>query len=417
MAYDSIPDAWRDIGKAVKKDLVDRIHNNLEDLNDRVTNVEGSVSTSIIANQSIKKERDNQPLGAMVWSPLASSDFTSQVADGGWQLCDGTSVAGSDYAVLMSRSTVPDLRGKFMRMRAHGTTTTYNADGDVATDTVQAASIASHTHVMNHGHSNTFDVSGNSLASAGHRHLMSHVHQWAYQSHAHSASSFYSASSADSTITTFTTSGTHIGPVFQEETVTAQSGSGSVNGPIMFDPDAYGSAGEAWYTGGVLAPLGGSAGTGAKTDTPDALDTPALTGAVTSFAGSTSATGSGDTRPANVTEECYIKINKNYIVVRNGYLLWRAPQAITINQVVLTPVTQGTSGTLTIDVKKGPLTSISTSIFTTAPNLVYTDTTAQTGTINPTNATVAAGEYVRLDITATQAKLQEFHVLIAATPT
>ncbi len=130
----------------------------------------------------------------------------------------------------------------------------------------------------------------------------------------------------------------------------------------------------------------------------------------------TGPTGSNETRPRNVTENLMLKVNKNYITARNGYILWRAPQAITINQVVVSPVHQGTSGTLTIDIKQGPLTAISTSIFTSTPSLVYSGTVAVTGTLNPSNATVAAGDYVRVDITATQAKLTEFHILIAATP-
>ncbi len=394
MPYSSIPDAWREVGKAVKKELVDLIHDNLEDLDSRVTNVESSVSTTVLVNEKVIKERDNQPLGTIVWSPLALAAFQTEAADGEWLLCDGGSCAGSDYATLMSRSVVPDLRGRFIRMKDHAAGR--NPDGDVATDTAQAGAVLAHTHTIDHGHSHT--IAG-TFASSTHYHIISHTHQIAHRN----GDSLYMRDTGGVSATTVTTS---------DEDV------------LSYNPNTFADAGSSlavtftssatdFYTAGPINANGGSSGSTATSGTPNA--TSSVTGSVTSMTGNSGSTGS-ETRPINVTENAFIKINRNYITARTGYFLWRAPQALTINQVIVSPVTQGTSGTLTIDVKKGDVTTQGTSIFTSLPDMAYNDTTAQTGTLNPTNAEIDAGDYIRVDITTTQAKLQEFHILIAAAP-
>ncbi len=415
MSYSSIPDAWREVGKAVKKDLVDRIHDNLEDLNNRSTNLEGSISTQIIANQAIKKERDHAPIGSMVWSPLSEAQFQSATDDGGWELCDGASAVGSDYGTLMSRSVLPDVRGVFLRM-ADGSAGR-NPDGNVATDTFALYDVQSHAHNMNHGHGHTITATGTFANSAhthtfSHRHDISHAHQWGHKT-ASPSEPMYSLDTLSASATSISGS----------DQIAINQATGNFLGGANSYYDAYLNAASSFYTTGVLA---GPSGSGASalsglnsastTSAPSGTASVSTTGSVSDVIANTDVSGGPETRPSNVTENLFIKVNKNYITVRNGYLLWRAPQALTINQVVLAPVTQGTSGTLTIDIKKGPLGSISTSIFDTLPDMLYSDATAQTGVLNATNSQLDAGDYVRLDITTTQAKLQEFHILIAATP-
>ncbi len=404
MAYDSIPDLWREVGKGVKKDLIDRIHDNLEDLDGRVTNVEGSVSTTIIANQTIKKERDHAPIGTMVWSPLSEAQFQTATDDGGWELCDGATAVGSDYGTLMSRSVLPDVRGRFLRM-ADGAAGR-NPDGNVATDVAQSGtgSNFAHTHTINHGHSHTIAASG-TFASSTHKHGMSHTHQVWYKG---VSRVMYGRTASDPSLTTFSSSGSSL--QYDNYNVTL-SGSG-------FDiAGATGVAATSYYSSGVIDPSGGGSGSTAKSSAADTTASVGNSGSVTNYTGSSGSDGvASESRPINVTENLMIKVNKNYVTARTGYLLWRAPQALTINQVILTPVTQGTSGTLTVDIKKGVHGSISTSIFTATPTMLYSASTPQTGTLNATNAQIAAGEYVRVDITTTQAKLVEFHILIAATP-
>ena len=391
MSYTSIPDAWRNVGKAIKQELVELIHDNLEDLDTRVTNVEGAVSTTLVLNELIKKERDTVPLGTITWSPLTEAQFQAESSDGAWELCDGASVTGSDYAVLMSRTTVPDIRGRFIRMRAHGTAATINPDGDVATDTAQADDTKIHSHA------NTFALGSATVASSAHRHDMYHAHQWA---HLDATNSFwYGQVTLDAGETTIGSGSDK----FMERVGDLASGALS----FKYAAQSAGSNTN-YHTTGVLDGPSGT-GSSADTGTPTATTTVTLSGAVTN---STGAEG----RPKNITQNAFIKINKNYITVRDGYYIWRAPQDLTINQVILSPITQGTSGTLTIDVKKGALGAINTSIFTTLPDMAFGDATAQTGVINAVNAVITAGQYISVNITTTQAKLQEFHLLIGATP-
>lgn len=399
MTYTSIPSGWREVGQAVKKDLVDRIHDNLEDLNNRVTNVEGSVSTAVIANQLITKQRDHVPLGTIVWSPLSSAQFNAEIQDGGWQICSGGSVAGSDYATLMSRSNAPDIRGRFLRMKDNGA----GRDSERDTDNAQADDNKAHTHNMDHGHAHTIAASG-TFASSTHKHNISHFHIWATSS---SGGETYYTRNTGSTSETAPGSGNYtVGAV----SLLTQGATTGINTTWVQ------SGSQTLYTTGALgADSGSTDGSSARSGEPSATASVGNSGSVTNHTGSTGSTGT-ESRPINVCENAFIKINRNYIVARDGVLLWRAPQALTINQVVVSPVTQGTSGTLTVDIKHGPLASITTSIFTAQPELDYNDTDPVTGTLSGVNNQVAAGDYIRVDLTTAQAKLQEFHLLIAATP-
>lgn len=415
MSYDSIPSGWRDIAEPIKKELIDLIHDNLEDLNGRVTNVEGAISTTVIANELVERERDAVPVGSMVWSPLSESDFQAQVLDGSWELADGQTVSSTDYATVVGRSALPDVRGKFLRMRAHGTSTTYNADGDVATDTYQNSTNIAHTHVMTHGHAHTITATG-SFASTAHTHTFAHVHEMFDQPNASGGSESITGRLTADPSSTDVLDG--VGGISHLQFGVGDPFSANNTG---FAHDGFrltATGPKSWYTTGVLAGPSGTTGSTATTSSPSATSTVGTSGSVTNFTGSTASDGNAtESRPHNVTENLFVKTNKNYVTTRNGYFLWRAPQSLTINQVVLTPVNQGTSGSLVVDVKQGPLSSITTSIFSSAPSLGFAATTPQTGTINPTNAQVAAGDYVRIDITSVQAKLTSFHILIAATPT
>lgn len=62
----------------------------------------------------------------------------------GYILADGRNVAGSAYAAITGNATVPNLTGRYVRMKSHGSGT--NPDGDTALGTVQTGNVASHTH-------------------------------------------------------------------------------------------------------------------------------------------------------------------------------------------------------------------------------------------------------------------------------
>ena len=69
-----------------------------------------------------------------------------------WALADGRSVAGSKYAASSGSSTLPDLRGQFLRGKS-GTRTDgkQNPDGDLALGAYQADAFASHSHTASFG--------------------------------------------------------------------------------------------------------------------------------------------------------------------------------------------------------------------------------------------------------------------------
>lgn len=61
-----------------------------------------------------------------------------------WILADGRDVTGSDYATATGNTTVPDLRGVFLRGKDHGTGV--NPDGDLALGTFTDDKYEAHSH-------------------------------------------------------------------------------------------------------------------------------------------------------------------------------------------------------------------------------------------------------------------------------
>jgi len=61
-----------------------------------------------------------------------------------WVLCDGRSVVGSDYETLTGNSNIPDVRGRFMRMKDNGRS--LDPQGDSALETERADIFKSHRH-------------------------------------------------------------------------------------------------------------------------------------------------------------------------------------------------------------------------------------------------------------------------------
>lgn len=61
---------------------------------------------------------DLVPVGTVTQSLLTEAQFAAASEDqvGKWVLADGRSVAGTKYEAVTGRSTVPDLRGAYMRM-------------------------------------------------------------------------------------------------------------------------------------------------------------------------------------------------------------------------------------------------------------------------------------------------------------
>lgn len=83
------------------------------------------------------------PVGTVIHSMLTTTQFAAEYGDN-WVLADGRSVTGSRYATVTGSSTVPDMRGVFLR----GKGATYNPDGDLALGTYTADKYSSHTHTI-----------------------------------------------------------------------------------------------------------------------------------------------------------------------------------------------------------------------------------------------------------------------------
>ena len=55
------------------------------------------------------------PVGTIIQSALTQDELNGLDGEGVWRLCDGGNAPGSKYATITKRTTVPDLRGSFLR--------------------------------------------------------------------------------------------------------------------------------------------------------------------------------------------------------------------------------------------------------------------------------------------------------------
>jgi len=81
------------------------------------------------------------PVGTIIHSMLTTTQFASEYGTN-WVLADGRSVTGTLYASITGNSTIPDMRGAFLRAKG----STYNPDGDLAVGTYTADKFNSHDH-------------------------------------------------------------------------------------------------------------------------------------------------------------------------------------------------------------------------------------------------------------------------------
>jgi len=114
------------------------------------------------------------PVGSIIYSMLDETTFQAQNTDPSparWILADGRDVTGSKYASLVA-STVPDLRGVFLRGKNYGRSTgsgdpsgdlpVGHYEGDVFKSHNHAINDPSHTHIVNDpGHSHLYNGGGN----------------------------------------------------------------------------------------------------------------------------------------------------------------------------------------------------------------------------------------------------------------
>lgn len=89
---------------------------------------------------------DRNPIGMIVPSMLTLAQF--QAINGtSWVLANGASVSGSTYAAITGSSTVPDLRGMFLRGKNNSRAdTNEDPDGERSLGNLQNDDFKSHNH-------------------------------------------------------------------------------------------------------------------------------------------------------------------------------------------------------------------------------------------------------------------------------
>lgn len=112
------------------------------------------------------------PIGSCIHSLLTEAEFQAEVGTDNWVIADGRDVTGSRYALLTGQTTIPDMRGRFLRGKNNGIST---ADGDSLGErslgSFQRSQIMDHRHSQNpHNHTVTYRrgyTTGGSFAAAG----------------------------------------------------------------------------------------------------------------------------------------------------------------------------------------------------------------------------------------------------------
>jgi len=103
------------------------------------------------------------PVGTIIHSMLTTTQFATQYGDN-WVLADGRSVTGTLYASVTGLSTIPDMRGAFLRAKDHGVGR--NADGDTSLGAYSDDKFESHVHQQKHSNGVT-DVLATRATGAG----------------------------------------------------------------------------------------------------------------------------------------------------------------------------------------------------------------------------------------------------------
>ena len=183
----------------------------------------------------------------------------------------------------MNGQTIPNLNDSYFLMGASSSGST----GGANTTTLTTTQLPAHTHVIDHGHSDSYALNNNTVASSSHTHNIQHVHQMA---HFNSGDALWAQSSVGTAYSTssFGASGDQLG-------YASASFTGGGAGVNTFLIAAVGTS--SYYTAHAVD-SGGS--TKASSGTPSATSTVTLTGSVTSHSGSSGSSGTGssyDSRP------------------------------------------------------------------------------------------------------------------------
>ncbi len=418
MAYLELPDSLIPVGNPVKHDIFERIKTNQNDFDDRLGNLEGSTAKVIVFNDILRRSTEHK-VGDIKFSFLSEVEFQNQFDDT-WILCDGRAVSGSDYHNITANSNIPDMRGRFPRVKDHGAGV--NPDGNLSLGITQGDTFKSHTHTdSGHVHSitdvqHTHDIENDghthpitdvththSVSDSGHNHTLhdpGHGHAFIDPGHRHSittgdgdgGSRDLCADGEDHTFTStaytnYSTTGLQLQPSATSIYLDAATSNLSVDNSLSGLSGTQSST-----TGGNLSD-NYSGITGANSNTANIQNT-----------------GSDETRPKCITINAFIKINESSTLKR---LIFRAPYAFNLLGATINNLIAGTDGDVSIDIKKGNDLNSLASVFTTKPSLNYTagnyanSNNAVFGTV-----AIAAGDWLVLDIESFQKYQKELHIYV-----
>jgi len=410
MAFEVIDTTEIDAGSPITEELWTKVKNSLDSLKASIDASTGVVPIYIL-NKFHKMPEVQLPVGTIVWGSISTtlnqsgpiSEFGGD-DNGEWLLCNGQSASGSDWATAQSRTNVPDVRGRYLRMINHSSGN--NPDGEATIDSSSAdkASMLSHTHSLAHDHPDSF-------ASTSHRHDMAHVHQSAHNA----SNNMYTLSSPDNSETSI---GVSDQKIIDSNLFQAATGTGRYIGW----PATSGNS----YTTGVLD---GPSGTGSSANT----GTPNDTTGIANFTGNTGtpSTTGNETAPKTIHENAFIKVNKDYVKTDDEWELYYISKNMQVTDVILTPIDKteagnttynGTGGTTTLDVQYSSggdptLDGTWTSLLSGGLASVAggADQSASSPTVDATNLVV--GQWLRVKIPSVASKLEGIHVFIAGEPT
>jgi len=222
----------------------------------------------------------------------------------GFVQCAGQTIA--DATSPMNGAVIPNINNNVFLM---GNVASGTAGGS-NTKTLTSTELPAHVHGMGHGHGNSFALTGTtSFASTAHTHDHSHSHQWTarFRTDAN-VTTDYSVTSPNSSLSTWSTTGTGVGTV-------ASLGASTYSGSLFqytYAPNPLpipvGSGVNRNYTGG---PIDNSGNLVSNTGGPSATGSVGLTGAVTDYEGVTTSAGSGsafDIRPSYISARFIIRV-------------------------------------------------------------------------------------------------------------
>lgn len=237
------------------------------------------------------------PVGAIL--PLMShlagiTNVTATTAadSNGYVTCAGQTIV--DATSPMNGVVIPNINNSVFIMGSGTAGTT----GGANSITLSTVNLPSHTHTIDHGHSNTFALSNATVPSSTHTHNIAHAHMWGYFDNNGSIDALYSRNTLDDSVTTTVSDW-----IMNFSTFATGSGLNTVTTSLTTDTNLY--------TTGVLSPPSGADGSTAASGTPSATQTVAISGAVTSMTGNSGSTGSGtsyDSRPSYITAKYIMRI-------------------------------------------------------------------------------------------------------------